>query len=96
MAKVGFEWDERKDRENREKHGVSFALAQQAFLDPRRIVARDKAHSKDEERLYCIGKTGRGILTVRFTWRGDAIRIIGAGFWRKGRRLYGTENEARG
>jgi hypothetical protein len=26
--------------------------------------------------------------TVRFTWRGDRIRIIGAGYWRKGRQAY--------
>jgi hypothetical protein len=25
---------------------------------------------------------------VRFTWRDGVIRIFGAGFWRKGRRIY--------
>ena len=29
---------------------------------------------------------------VRFTYRGETIRIIGAGYWRKGRRLYEKEN----
>jgi uncharacterized DUF497 family protein len=34
-----FEWDDAKDRANRAKHGVSFRLAQTAFLDPRRVIA---------------------------------------------------------
>jgi uncharacterized DUF497 family protein len=28
-----FEWDDAKDRANRAKHGVTFRLAQTAFLD---------------------------------------------------------------
>jgi len=36
-----FEWDEDKDQENLAKHGVSFALAQHAFLDPHRVIASD-------------------------------------------------------
>ena len=32
-----FDWDANKDKGNQEKHGVSFALAQLAFLDPDRI-----------------------------------------------------------
>ena len=39
-----FEWDAAKDRFNRVKHGVSFALAQYAFFDPRRVVAEDLSH----------------------------------------------------
>lgn len=87
-----FEWDERKDVENQRKHGVPFILAQQAFLDPRRVIARDAAHSGDESRYYCLGWVGGGVLTVRFTYRGGKIRIIGAGYWRKGKRLYEKEN----
>jgi uncharacterized DUF497 family protein len=43
-----FEWDDAKDRLNRAKHGVSFALAQQAFFDPRRVIAEDLSHSAAE------------------------------------------------
>jgi uncharacterized DUF497 family protein len=32
MKKTRFEWDEEKDDENQTKHGVSFGLAQRAFL----------------------------------------------------------------
>jgi uncharacterized DUF497 family protein len=92
VAKAGFEWDKEKDLENQRKHGVSFALAQEAFLDPRRVIARDGKHSETEERYYSIGKAGGGILTVRFTYRKNVIRIIGAGYWRKGKNLYEKVN----
>jgi uncharacterized DUF497 family protein len=39
-------------------------------------------------RFYAIGWDGRGVLAVRFTRRDDAVRIIGAGYWRKQRRAY--------
>lgn len=92
MKKSLFEWDDEKDRENRAKHDVSFSLAQHAFLDPRRIIAVDIEHSTAEDRYYCIGRVGEGIMTVRFTYRGNIIRIYGAGYWRKGRKLYEEQN----
>ncbi|MEO6094546.1 MAG: BrnT family toxin [Fibrobacteria bacterium] len=87
-----FEWDDVKNEVNQEKHGISFEAAQLAFLDPKRIIALDKAHSTtDEKRFYCMGKVNGGILTVRFTYRSNTIRIIGAGHWRKGKRTYEKE-----
>ena len=80
MAKVHFEWDEAKDLENQGKHGVSFAAAQYAFADPSRVIAEDATHSETELRYYCFGKVNDGILTVRFTYRGNVIRIFGAGY----------------
>lgn len=93
MPKVRFDWDSRKERENRAKHGVSFAEAQLAFADRRRVIAEDLSHSVSEKRYYCFGRVGDGILTVRFTYRGDVIRIFGAGYWRKGRQIYERENK---
>jgi uncharacterized DUF497 family protein len=92
MIKVHFEWDEAKDVANQQKHGVSFAFARKAFLDARRVIARDDEHSDVESRFYCFGKAGAGVLTVRFTWRKTVIRIIGAGYWRKGKHIYEREN----
>lgn len=89
--KASFEWDETKNSENQAKHGVSFEEAQFAFADPNRLIVRDVTHSTAEDRLYCIGAVARGIVMVRFTYRGDRIRIYGAGFWRKGRRLYAQQ-----
>jgi uncharacterized DUF497 family protein len=88
-----FEWDEDKNRINLEKHGISFEESQAAFLDPNRVVLRDVNHSTGEEqRFQCIGDVGGGILTVRYTHRNGLIRIIGAGFWRKEKRVYEKEN----
>lgn len=96
MAEVRFEWDAKKDGENQEKHGVSFAMAQFAFADSRRVIAEDLSHSSSEKRYYCFGWIDGGILTVRFTFRDDVIRIFGAGHWRKGRRIYERENKIHG
>jgi len=59
---------------------VSFSVAQEAFLDPGRVIAEDLSHSEGERRYFCFGSAGGGILTVRFTWRSGLIRIIGAGY----------------
>jgi len=93
MPRAHFEWDSKKDHENQQKHGVSFASAQYAFADPHRIIAEDVNHSDDEMRYYCFGKSGDGILTVRFTYRNNVIRIFGAGYWRKGKAIYEQENK---
>jgi uncharacterized DUF497 family protein len=92
MKKAYFEWDEDKAQENQKKHNVSFSLAQRAFLDPHRIIVEDEEHSAEENRYYCIGRVEEGIITVRFTYRGNTIRIYGAGYWRKGRKLYEEQN----
>jgi uncharacterized DUF497 family protein len=92
VIKSHFDWDEDKDAENQAKHGVSFSLAQRAFLDPKRVIMKDMTHSHAEERYYCVGRVEDGIVTVRFTYRESLIRIIGAGYWRKGRKIYEKQN----
>lgn len=52
-------------------------------------------HSQSEERFYCFGEVDGGILTVRFTYRNNVIRIIGAGYWRKGKAIYDRENQGK-
>jgi len=96
LMKTGFDWDVDKDLQNQYKHGVSFAQAQLAFFDDHRVILEDLEHSKDEKRYYCIGRAGAGILTVRFTFRNNIIRIIGAGYWRKGKKIYERENNLHG
>lgn len=54
MKKTRFEWDEDKDKENQTKHGVSFALAQRAFLDSHRVIAEDVTHSGEEEQQFSV------------------------------------------
>ncbi|MDX2072875.1 MAG: BrnT family toxin [Alphaproteobacteria bacterium] len=87
-----FEWDPKKEAVNIKKHDVSFEEAKHVFWDKNRIILRDKKHSEVEDRLFCYGKTERGILTVRFTMRENVIRIIGAAYWRGGRDIYEEKN----
>jgi uncharacterized DUF497 family protein len=94
MSTPKFEWDEDKNLENQEKHGVFFGEAQYAFLDESRVIAEDVSHSQDETRYFCFGmnQDKTGILTIRFTHRNGHIRIFGAGYWRKGRKIYEQTN----
>ncbi len=92
MSKESFDWDPEKDLANQTKHGISFSQAQYAFADPNRVIAEDLTHSKKEKRYFCFGKVGGGVLTVRFTYRVGVIRIFGAGYWRKGKKTYESEN----
>ena len=93
MVSGEFAWDAEKDRENRQKHGVSFVLVQYTFADPSRVLVKDVTLSQHEARFFCFGRVGEGILTVRFRYREGVIRIFGAGYWRKGKKVYEQENQ---
>lgn len=64
MTKTSFERDAEKDQANQNKHGISFSTAQYAFADLRRVIARDETHSESEERFYCFGRVGSGVLVM--------------------------------
>lgn len=91
-GRANLEWDDVKERINRAKHGVSFALAQLAFFDPRRVIAEDLAHGGAERRYFRFGRVEGGVMTVRFTYRAGRIRIFGAGYWRNGKKIYEQQN----
>ncbi|HEY4655521.1 MAG TPA: BrnT family toxin [Cyclobacteriaceae bacterium] len=93
MSKESFEWDMVKDMQNRLKHGISFSEAETVFADPQRIIVRDVTHNITGNRYFCIGKTRESIMTVRFTYRENVIRIIGAGRWRRGKKIYEEKNK---
>lgn len=90
-----FEWDIEKEERNIQKHELDFYTATLVFLDPHRVIAIDERHSSLEQRLFCIGRLGGKIATVRFARRKDRIRLIGAGFWRQGRKIYENEKKNR-
>lgn len=76
------EWDERKNRTNRRKHGVSFELAQEVFDDPLALSRLDRVEA-GEERWHTLGMAeGIVLLLVTHTVRDDhgeeVIRIISA------------------
>ena len=77
---MNFEWDDEKEKAHRVKHGLDFRTAAMVLADPYRKEKYDAKHSVTEERYITIGKIGDtvAILTVVYTERGDAIRIISA------------------
>ena len=89
-----FEWDLSKEIENLKKHGVDFMEAIETFSDPNGFQLKDVKHSIVEMRFFWVGKSRKGkVITARFTRRGNVIRIIGAGYWRKGKQIYERENQ---
>jgi uncharacterized protein len=84
-----FEWDENKNLLNTKKHNISFEVARSAFYDENGFVLEDTEHSKEELRFYWIGKIfNEKIITIRFVFKENCIRIFGASEWRKFRRIY--------
>ena len=78
-----FEWDDRKNKENIKKHGVSFEQAQEVFHDPLHLSKLDKIFSYFEERWITIGSTIEGeiliVANLLFNTEGEeVIRIISA------------------
>ena len=86
-----FVWNVEKEKINIAKHGVDFIAASKVFLDPKRKIFVNTKHSRAEERFFCIGSVDGKILTVRFVYRNEKIRIFGAGYWRGGKRYYESE-----
>jgi uncharacterized protein len=78
-----FDWDPRKARSNRLKHGVSLEEAATAFLDSAGLDGEDVEHSESEERRLRLAKSGLGrILVIAYTTRRkgneEVTRIISA------------------
>jgi uncharacterized DUF497 family protein len=78
---LSFEWDERKNRANQKKHGISFEEAQSVFFDEQALQYDDPGHSGGEDRFLLLGHS----LTLRvlvvchcFRENGSVIRIISA------------------
>ena len=81
MPDLRFEWDERKNVENRRKHGVSFAEAETVFLDEFALLIDDPDHSSREQRfiLLGLGATLRHLVVCHsYRASGTVIRIISA------------------
>ena len=81
MADVRFEWDLRKSRANKAKHGVSFKEARTAFLDEHARVIPDPQHSDEEGRFLLLGLSVQlRVLVVCHCYRetDQVIRIISA------------------
>ncbi len=76
---MDFEWDERKEANNRRKHDIGFIEASEAFGDEHSSCVPDPDHSEGEARYLLFGMTTNGRhLVVSFTERAEAIRLISA------------------
>lgn len=73
-----FEWDENKNKSNIEKHGIDFDDAKGVFKDENSIVSPDLRKDYGEGRWKIIGKIFGSIISVIYTMREEAIRIISA------------------
>lgn len=70
---MSFEWDEQKRCSSLEKHGLDF-LDVSAVLDAPHVVV--PAPYGDEERLLAIGLLEGRCVTVVYTIRSEAVRVI--------------------
>jgi uncharacterized DUF497 family protein len=71
---VEFEFDERKSRSNKTKHGVDFIEAQALWDDPELLEIPLKAD--DEPRALFVGRIGGKHWAAIITRRRERIRII--------------------
>ena len=75
---MNIQFDNRKATSNLRKHGVSFEEAATALLDANALVSED-GDAEGEQRLVLLGLSSQGrLLTVCYTLRGEAIRLISA------------------
>ncbi len=71
-----FEFDSRKSRSNRKKHGIDFIEAQGLWNDPDLLAV--PARTTDEPRVLIVGKIEALHWSAVITYRGDRVRIISA------------------
>jgi uncharacterized DUF497 family protein len=81
MNDIEFEWDNRKEKSNQKKHGVSFEEAKSVFYDDNAIEFYDFDHSDEEQRFLLLGlSTKLRILLICHCFKEESgiIRIISA------------------
>ena len=94
---IRFEWDEAKNRVNRQKHGFTFEQAAQAFSDPDKVIEFDRVQD-GEHRWHAIGLVSGVWLTLvvhtsLMSGYDEIVRIISARKAnRREERIYGQQN----
>ena len=81
MNDLRFEWEDRKNKANVKKHGISFEEARTVFLDESARLIADPDHSSEEDRFILLGLSIRlRVLAVSHCYREseNVIRIISA------------------
>jgi uncharacterized DUF497 family protein len=94
MADLRIEWDPKKAKANKAKHGISFEEAETVFSDENGLIIADPNHSDTEDRFILLGMSwSLRLLIVCHCYRqaSDLIRIISARKANKSERAqYGT------
>ncbi len=78
---ISFEWDDKKNQSNLQKHKVSFEEAKGVFSDPHARLIPDPDHSDEEDRYILLGLShDLRTLVVCHCYRRSStgIRIISA------------------
>jgi len=81
MTEIIFEWDNKKDKTNIRKHGISFEEARTVFYDENAVQYFDPDHSDEEDRFILLGISFKlKVLVVCHCFRENdsVIRIIAA------------------
>lgn len=73
-----FEWNDEKSNDCFEYRGFDFTYAIRAFLDPDRIVSRDRRWDYGEDRYRLLGAIDGRVFVLVYTMRGSVIRVISA------------------
>jgi uncharacterized protein len=72
---VKFDWDPRKARKNKARHGVPLELVRSFDFDNAKIVEDDDI-DYGETRLIGVGFIQDRVYVVVFVERGDVVRVI--------------------
>jgi len=78
MPVMEFEWDDAKSEACLAHRGFDFEYAVRVFLDPDRIVGRDRRWDYGEDRYRLLGSIEGRVFVLIYTVRGSAIRLISA------------------
>lgn len=77
-----FEYDPRKSKSNKQKHGIDFEESKELWLDVNRLEVQ--ARSDDEPRYALIAMLNEKLWTAFYTTRDNHIRLISVRRSRKG------------
>ncbi len=71
-----FEWDNKKNESNKEKHKISFERAVKVFDDQNKVIYESDSKDYGEKRYLAIGFIFEVLFTVVYTIRDTIHRII--------------------
>ena len=77
LGGMTFEYDEKKNQKNIEKHGISFRSAARVFFDYDRIEFYDEENSQIEDRYDTIGDLSAGMVGLNGHFKETTIGNVG-------------------